>query len=121
MSDSCDPIDQPTRLLWIFQARLLEWVAIRFSRGFSQPKDQTQVSCTASRFFTNELPGKPRGCGLCFARGAPSTPSHGLPEYVRPRQEREREESILSLGIHSGVAALWVSCLGYVTCILDRA
>ena len=31
----------------IFQARRLEWVAIHFSRGSSQPRDQTQVMCTA--------------------------------------------------------------------------
>ena len=36
----------------IFQARILEWVAIPFSRVSSQPKDQTQVSHTAGRFFT---------------------------------------------------------------------
>ena len=36
----------------ILQARILEWVTIPFSRGSSQPRDQTQVSCTASRFFT---------------------------------------------------------------------
>ena len=33
----------------IFQARLLEWVAIFFSRGSCQPRDRTQVSCIASR------------------------------------------------------------------------
>ena len=36
----------------IFQARILEWVAISFSRGSSQPRDQTQVSCIADRRFT---------------------------------------------------------------------
>ena len=36
----------------ILQARILEWVAIPFSRGSSRPRDQTQVSCTASAFFT---------------------------------------------------------------------
>ena len=35
----------------IFQARTLEWVAISFSRGSSQPRDWTWVSCTAGRFF----------------------------------------------------------------------
>ena len=35
----------------IFLARILEWVAIPFSRGSSQPRDQTQVSCIAGRFF----------------------------------------------------------------------
>ena len=36
----------------ILQARILEWIAIPFSRAFSQPRDQTQVSCIASEFFT---------------------------------------------------------------------
>ena len=36
----------------IFQARILEWVAIPFSRGSSQTRDQTQVSCGRGRFFT---------------------------------------------------------------------
>ena len=36
----------------ILQTRILEWVAIFFSRGSSWSKDQTQVSCTASRLFT---------------------------------------------------------------------
>ena len=36
----------------IFQARILEWVAISFSRGSSQPRDQTQVSHIAGRRFT---------------------------------------------------------------------
>ena len=31
----------------IFQARVLEWVAIFFSRGFSQPRDRTQISYIA--------------------------------------------------------------------------
>ena len=36
----------------ILQARIQEWVAISFSRGSSQLRDQTQVSCIAGRFFT---------------------------------------------------------------------
>ena len=36
----------------ILQARLLEWIAIPFSRGSSWPKDQTQFSCIAGRFLT---------------------------------------------------------------------
>ena len=36
----------------ILQARMLEWVAILFSRDSSQPKDWNWVSCTADRFFT---------------------------------------------------------------------
>ena len=37
----------------IFQSMILEWVAISFSRESSQPRDQTWVSCTEGRFFTN--------------------------------------------------------------------
>ena len=55
MSDSLQP-----QGLWparfsvhgILQARILEWVAIPFSRGSSQRRTQIQVSCTAGRFFT---------------------------------------------------------------------
>ena len=36
----------------ILQARILEWIAISFSRGSSQHRVQTQVSCIAGRFFT---------------------------------------------------------------------
>ena len=36
------------------QARVLEWVAISFSRGSSRPRDQTPVSCLAVCFFTTE-------------------------------------------------------------------
>ena len=36
----------------ILQARILEWVAIPFSRGSPQPRDQAWVSCIAGRFFT---------------------------------------------------------------------
>ena len=34
------------------QARILKWAAMPSSRGSSQPRDQTQVSCIATRFFT---------------------------------------------------------------------
>ena len=33
----------------ILQARILEWIAVSFSRGSSQPRDQTRVSCIAGR------------------------------------------------------------------------
>ena len=37
----------------ILQARILEWVAFPFSRGSSQPRDQTRGSCIAGGSFTN--------------------------------------------------------------------
>ena len=51
----CDPMDcspPGSSVYGIFQARVLEWVAISFSRGSSQPRDRTQVPCTAGRRFT---------------------------------------------------------------------
>ena len=42
----------------ISQARVLEWVVISFSRGSSQPRDQTWVSCIAGGFFTDWATGK---------------------------------------------------------------
>ena len=38
----------------------MEWVAISFPRGSSQPRDQTHVSCIAGRYLTTEPPGKPQ-------------------------------------------------------------
>ena len=46
----------------IFQGRTLEWVAMLFSRGPSQPRDRTHVSCGScivGGFFTTEPLGKP--------------------------------------------------------------
>ena len=47
----CDPMDYIVH--GILQARILEWVAFPFSRGCSQPRDQTQVSHIAGGFFTS--------------------------------------------------------------------
>ena len=40
-------------VLGILQARILEWIAFPFSKGSSQPRYQTQVSCIVGRFFTS--------------------------------------------------------------------
>ena len=45
----------------LLQARILEWVAIPFSRGSSQPRDRTQVSRIAVDSLSAEPPGKPYG------------------------------------------------------------
>ena len=50
----CDPVDcslPGSSLHGILQARILEWVAISFSRGSSQLRDRTWVSCIAGRHF----------------------------------------------------------------------
>ena len=59
----CDPVDcrpSGSSVHGISQARILEWVAISFSRGSSRPRDRTQVFCIASGCFnlwaTREAP-----------------------------------------------------------------
>ena len=51
----CDPMDcspPGSSVRGILQARILEWVAMSFSRESSQPRDQTRVSRIAGRVFT---------------------------------------------------------------------
>ena len=47
----CDRMDYTVR--GILQARILEWVVVPFSRGYSQPRDGIQVAFIAGRFFTS--------------------------------------------------------------------
>ena len=60
----CNPMDRSlpgSSAHGISKVRILEWVAISFSRGSFQPRDQTCVSCLAGGFFTTEPPGKSQG------------------------------------------------------------
>ena len=67
----CNPMDYSPpgfSLHGNLQAIILGWVAISFSRGFSQPSDQTQVSRFAGQFFpmraTREREGETVSCGM---------------------------------------------------------
>ena len=58
----CNPRDYSTlgsSVHGISQVRTLEWVAISSSKGFSQTRDGTHVSCLAGGLFTTEPPEKP--------------------------------------------------------------
>ena len=61
----CNPMDcssPGSSVRGILQARILEWVAIPFTKGSSQSRDRicvSHVSCIAGGFFTAEPPGKP--------------------------------------------------------------
>ena len=57
-----DPMDYTVH--GILQARILEWVAVAFSRGSSQPRDRTQVSHIAADSLPAEPQGKPRNTGV---------------------------------------------------------
>ena len=59
VAQSCPTLSDPmdcslpgSSIHGIFQARIPEWAAISFSRGSSQPRDRTRVSCIADRRFT---------------------------------------------------------------------
>ena len=58
----------------ILQARILEWVAFAFSRGSSQPRDQTQPSRIAGGFFTSSATrgAKPAIIFLTLRTGVPN-------------------------------------------------
>ena len=70
----CDPTDYTVH--GILQARILEWVAFPFSRGSSQLRDWTRVSCTAGRFFTSwgtMETQSPWGSSIIFKQKGPDT------------------------------------------------
>ena len=61
----CNPMDwrlSGYSVQGILQARILEWVAIPFSRGSSWLRDWTWVSCIADRFFTIWATQEGGGC-----------------------------------------------------------
>ena len=62
VSDACYPVDcspPGSSVHGILQTKILEWVAISFSRGSFQTSDRTWASCIAGRSLPSEPPGKP--------------------------------------------------------------
>ena len=69
MSNSQVPMDLSlagSSVQGILQARILEWVAIPFSRRSFWPRDWTQVSCIANRFFTIWATRETQRNGRCY-------------------------------------------------------
>ena len=101
----CNPMDcspSGSSVHGILQARILKWVAIPFSRGSSQPRDWTQVSCIAGRFSTvwtsfSSVQFSPvaQSCPtLCdpMNRSMPRLPvHHHLPEFTQTHVRRVRD------------------------------
>ena len=78
----CEPMDCIVH--GILQARIVEWVAFPFSRGSSQPRDQTQASLAAALQVDSlpaEPPGKPKNTGVG---------SLSLLQWIFPTQESNR-------------------------------
>ena len=60
----CDPIDHSppgSSVHGILQTKMLEWVAISFCRGSSQPRARTCVSCVSLALQVDSLPAEPSG------------------------------------------------------------
>ena len=77
-SDSCDPMDcspPGSTVHGIVQARILEWVAISFSRGSSQARARTRLSRTAGR-LTRCHQGSP--LGFSVGNHTPENAQHKL-------------------------------------------
>ena len=76
LCDSMDCSPPGSSVHGIFQARILEWVAISFSRGFSWARHRTPVSCIGRQILYTEPPGK---CSVQFSSVAQSCPTLGNP------------------------------------------
>ena len=91
----------------ILQVRILEWVAISFSRESSLPSNQTQVSCTTGRFFTNWATREAPTLGEQTLNSSPSVPCvHALSRY---------------LFIHSANALWWESSQSTIPCAVTQS
>ena len=99
----------------ILQARILEWVAMPSSRGSFHPRDETQVSRTAGRFFIpSKPPGKPKSTrvgSLCPSSSRSSQPrnrtgvsciAHGFFTSWATREAHSR-------GINSKYMSMYIS------------
>ena len=81
----------------ILQARILKWVAIPFSKGFSQPRDQTQVSCIAGRHFYPPPPHTVAQLGIRRFTDLVQKPKGRKQEdFTERRRERKEEKRIVT-------------------------
>ena len=74
----CDPMDYSlpgSSVHGIFQAIVLEWIAIPFSRGSCQPRDRTRVSRIAERCFTIWATRESTLLMICYAKSLQSCPT----------------------------------------------
>ena len=84
----CHPMDcspPGSSVHGIFQARILEWVAMPSSRGSSKPRDRTRVSSTAGRLFTVLATRE------ALWMGTPS-PDPGRPSYSSTKPSTPKEQ-----------------------------
>ena len=90
-AQSCPTLCKPQTIalqaplsMGFFQARILEWVVISFSRGSSQPRDQTHVTCL-----------------LHWQAGSSPLASPGKPPHVLGKTKQNKKELISPLVYHN--------------------
>ena len=121
VSQGCPPLWDPmdcslpgSSVHGLLQVRILEWVAIPFSRGSSPPRARTQVAYTARRFFTTWTTRKALQTSCKRAR-APSLLTGALAQVAasppQPRAEELRPQHLLREGSYVCSSHSWV-CLG---------
>ena len=133
VAQSCPTLCDPTNCSppsfsahGILQARIPEWIAIPFSRGSSQPRDRTLVSCIPGRFFTVWATGKP-----CATVGGPwprwsletghmRSLTHMLKQNKRICAEPRIREDDPSKVARSGMV-VWAPCLSVRRCSRPKA
>ena len=104
----CNPMDcspPGSSVHGILQAIILKWVALSFSRGSSQPRDQIQVSHTACRFFTIWA------CVRVYTLKAMATHSNTLALQITWMEEPGRLQSMGSWRVRHD----WVTSLSLFT------
>ena len=109
----CDPMDcSPPgfSVHGISQARILEWVAISYSRGSSWPRDQTQVSCIGRRILYHWATGEASSRGweivmrailvvvLINFNGCSDGRRRVIRERVKDRGQQVNSESEIAVG-----------------------
>ena len=94
----------------ISQARVLEWVAIPSSSGSSQPRDWTQVSCIACRFFTvwvweacGHHLGEDKICNMGILLVFPQVPNGSCSSVCMYREEKPGRAWLSSSRHHRAV------------------
>ena len=110
VSNSSPPMDcslQGSSVHRILQPRILEWVAIPFSRGSSWPRDQTGVFCTAGRFFT-----------IWTTREVHPSTDMGSQDFVKRKMQVIKEcDLIFVLKDHTGLYIVHIEKhWGYISC-----
>ena len=70
----------------ILQARILEWVAMPSSKGSSQPRDRTHISCICLHWQEGSLPLMPPGKPKAFLLGSVAACSHSCSHPLQTQQ-----------------------------------